>query len=156
MLVEETSLLGLRLKILSLSATSVARVSKLFCVSTLSPKSHNITWKGSGDTCVHSGLYYQGEILSLEKTSVMVNKHFCFSLCWETLSLSPKTVCYTNILEVIVQNQGTLCLEDMQSHETYGELSSIQRTIGLGFLLWNKLLQNKQADQWGRNKFFPI
>lgn len=43
MLVEDTRLLGLRQKILLLTAISVAKKSKLFCASSLSPNSHQLT-----------------------------------------------------------------------------------------------------------------
>lgn len=43
-----------------------------------------------------------------------------------------------------------------ESQETYGVLSSVQGNIGLGFVLWNKVFQNKQAAQWDRNNFCLI
>jgi len=45
----------------------------------------------------------------------MGNKHTCFLLYWETLSLSSKIAMQN--LDMIVQNQGNICSEDVQTME---------------------------------------
>ena len=63
--------------------------------------------------CVFCNVNLQKRNLELRGTehhSIMYSGHVCSSLQKETLSLTSKVVCYSDILEMVIWNKGSQCL----------------------------------------------
>lgn len=108
----------------------------LFGASPPSCSSDRMTWRRPRNICACTELCYRRRQMSLETVSLTLNskhacrlvqrdavfevsKKACLLFRRETLSLSSKADCYTNILQNMVQNKGSqgLCSKDVQKHK---------------------------------------